>query len=378
MTNAGSIDRLQHAATLEWARSDRRFVAATLIDVEGSAPFELGARMFIGDDGRLEGSVTGGCVEGALAEEAEAIFAGGPPVVRTYGISDDEAAGVGLMCGGTVHILLRDVTREARDVLAQVAQARLDGTPAGLALLVDGENAGACLALVGTEIAGTLDQTDLLDRSVERDLRGMLDHGQTGLRRYGADGAALGADIRVFIRSWAPTPSIVIFGAIDFSAAVALLARQLGYQVTVVDAREPFVQSPRFSAAAETVVAWPQEYLETRELGPRDAVLVFTHDPKFDEPALRAALASGAGYVGALGSRRTQEQRVERLRASGVSDADIARIAAPCGLDIGARTPAETALSVLSEIIATQAGRSGGPLRESAGPIHATTQHAPA
>jgi xanthine dehydrogenase accessory factor len=378
MTNAASIDRLQHAATLEWSRSERRFVAATLVDAEGSAPFELGARMFISDDGQLEGSVTGGCVEAALAQEAEVIFGGGLPVVRTYGISDDEAAGVGLMCGGTVHILLREVTNEARDVLAQVAEARLNMVPAGLALLVDGANAGACMALVGTEVVGTLGETDLLDRSVERDLRGMVDHGQTGLRRYGADGAALGDDVRVFIRSWAPAPSIVIFGAIDFSAAVALLARQLGYDVTVVDAREAFVQSPRFAAAAETVVSWPQEYLATRELGPRDAVLVFTHDPKFDEPALRAALASGAGYVGALGSRRTQEQRVERLRASGVADADIARIAAPCGLDIGARTPAETALSVLSEIVASQAGRSGGPLRESAGPIHATTQHAAA
>jgi xanthine dehydrogenase accessory factor len=376
MTNAASIDRLQHAATLDWVRSDRRFVAATLIDAEGSSPFDLGARMLIGDDGQLEGSVTGGCVEGALAEEAESILAGGPPVVRTYGISDDEAAGVGLMCGGTVHILLREVTKDARDVLGQVAEARLDGTPAGLALLVDGAKAGACMALVGSEIVGTLGETDLLDRSVERDLRGMLDRGQTALRRYGADGAALGADVRVFIRSWAPAPSIVIFGAIDFSAAVALLARQLGYQVTVVDAREPFVKSPRFSAAAETVVAWPQEYLATRTLGPRDAVLVFTHDPKFDEPALRAALASGAGYVGALGSRRTQEQRVERLRASGVSDEEIARIAAPCGLDIGARTPAETALSVLAEIVAAQAGRSGGSLRDSAGPIHATAQHA--
>src|SRR5205085_9834105 len=133
---------------------------------------------FIGDDGQVEGSVTGGCVEAALAQEAEVILAGGPPVVRTYGISDDEAAGVGLMCGGTVHVLLREVTSEARDVLSQVADARLHAVPAGLALLVDGADAGACMALVGTEIVSTLGQTDLLDRSVERDLRGMLDRGQ--------------------------------------------------------------------------------------------------------------------------------------------------------------------------------------------------------
>jgi xanthine dehydrogenase accessory factor len=257
-------------------------------------------------------------------------------------------------------------------VLERVAAARVEDAPATLALLVDGPRAGVCMALIGGEIVGTLGHTDLLDHSVERDLQGMLDQGLTGVRRYGDDGAALGADLRVFIRSWATPPSIVIFGAIDFSAAVAALGQQLGYRVTVVDAREPFVQSPRFTSVAETVVSWPQDYLAKRELGPRDSVLVFTHDPKFDEPALRAALASGAGYVGALGSRRTQEQRVERLRAAGVAEEDIGRIAAPCGLDIGARTPAETALSVLSEIVATRAGRTGIPLRSAAGPIHAT------
>jgi xanthine dehydrogenase accessory factor len=203
---------------------------------------------------------------------------------------------------------------------------------------------------------------------------GMLHQGMTGVRRYGSDGAALGADMRVFIRSWASAPALVIFGAIDFSAAVAALARELGYKVTIVDAREAFLASARFSANAETVVAWPGPYLAQTELGPRDAVLVFTHDPKFDEPALRGALASDAGYVGALGSRRTHAARVERLQAAGVPDEDIARIAAPCGLDIGARTPAETAISILAEIVAAHSGRDGGPLAEADGSIHSARQ----
>jgi xanthine dehydrogenase accessory factor len=165
----------------------------------------------------------------------------------------------------------------------------------------------------------------------------------------------------------------VIFGAIDFSAEMAKVADDIGYSVTICDAREPFVKSPRFSQSAEVVVDWPDRYLEDQELGVRDVVLVFTHDPKFDEPALTAALASGAGYVGALGSRRTQERRVDRLRDAGLDDQAIARIHAPCGLDVGARTPSETAISILAEVIAVRTGRGGESLSETDGPIHAET-----
>ena len=163
---------------------------------------------------------------------------------------------------------------------------------------------------------------------------------------------------------------MVIFGAIDFSAAMADVASDVGYRVTIVDAREAFAKSPRFSRNAEVVVDWPDRYLEGVELGPRDAVLVFTHDPKFDEPALLGALGTGAGYVGALGSRRTHEARVERLRAAGIGDDGIERLRAPCGLDLGARTPSETSVSILAEVIAVRTGRSGESLRETSGPIH--------
>jgi xanthine dehydrogenase accessory factor len=180
----------------------------------------------------------------------------------------------------------------------------------------------------------------------------------------------MGADLRVYVQAFASPPSMVIFGAIDFSAAVARMAEEIGYRVTIVDARSAFAQSPRFSRHAEVVVAWPDDYLPSRVLGPRDAVLVFTHDPKFDEPALMSALRTGAGFIGALGSRRTHEERTERLRAAGASEDDLARISSPCGLDIGARTPAETAIAVLAEILALRAHRAGGRLSEASGPIH--------
>jgi xanthine dehydrogenase accessory factor len=190
------------------------------------------------------------------------------------------------------------------------------------------------------------------------------------VRRYSAAGETMGADLRVAIEAYATPPRMVVFGAIDFSAALARIATEIGYAVTIVDARRAFAASPRFSAHADVVVSWPQEYLDGEQLGPRDAVLVFTHDPKFDEPALRSALRSGAGYIGALGSRRTHADREERLRAAGVAEDDLRRIASPCGLDIGARTPAETAIAVLAEVLALRSGRAGGRLAEASGSIH--------
>jgi xanthine dehydrogenase accessory factor len=360
-----------HATLRQWVGDGRRFVLATLIETVGSAPLDPGAVMLVDAGGAIEGNVTGGCVEGALVEEATQILDGAaPPAVKTYGISDDEAAGVGLMCGGTVRVFLAEVSDDARKALDHALAAVAEGRPAAVATLLDGPSAGARMAMAGGETVGGLGVTELLDRSVERDMRGMLDQGLTHVRRYGADGAQLGAELRVHVQSYQTPPAMVIFGAIDFSAAVARFATDLGYAVAIVDARSAFAESPRFAADAEVTVDWPDRYLDGRELGPRDVVLVFTHDPKFDEPALKAALASGAGYVGALGSRRTHALRVERLREAGVPEAEIERIAAPCGLDIGARTPEQTAISVLAEIIASHTGRSGEPLSETAAPIH--------
>lgn len=360
---------------LRWLGEGRRVVAATLIDTDGSAPLDPGATMLVDDAGRIEGSVTGGCIEGALVEEAQEILGGrgegnGRAVLRTYGISDSQAAGVGLMCGGTVHILVHELADEAAELLEAVGEALDRDEPAAIATLVDGEAAGALVAVVGERLVGSLDQGARLDRAVERDALGCLVHGTSVVRRFGSDGEVMGSDLRVFVHAFASPPEMIIFGAIDFSAATAAFARPLGYRVTICDAREPFLQATRFDVADELVADWPDRFLEGRELGERDVVLVFTHDPKFDEPALRAALATSAGYIGALGSRKTHEDRMERLLAAGVESGALKRIAAPCGLDIGARTPAETAISVLGEIVARTAGREGRPLSATSGRIH--------
>ena len=372
-----SIESISYQTARAWISERRRIAICTLVETVGSAPLEAGAIMLVDEDGSIEGSVTGGCVESALAQEAGRVLAGEESHVATYGISDDEAAGVGLMCGGTVRVFVEAPSRDRLELLDDAFAAVLEGRPVAVSTLLDGPDAGSRMIVVGGESRGVIDGTELLGKTVEREMRGMLAQGLSGIRHYAADGATMGADLRVHVQSFAEPPAMVIFGAIDFAAATAKLARELGYRVTIVDARPPFVSSSRFSEVAEVVIDWPDRHLAERELGPRDVVLVFTHDPKFDQPALTSALETGAGYVGALGSRRTQRDREERLREAGVAQRDIDRIAAPCGLDIGARTPAETAVSILAEVIARQNARSGESLRMTEGPIHSPRQPAP-
>ncbi|MDQ6746317.1 MAG: XdhC family protein [Actinomycetota bacterium] len=370
MIDSGTVNATQDIA-VDWLREGRRFIQALLVEVGGSAPLPVGAMMLVDERGNIEGSLTGGCVEGAVVAEAESILGGrtGARVLR-YGISDELAGTVGLMCGGIVHIFVCEVSEEGGRVEGAALQAHAAGRPVAVAVLLDGETAGARMAVIENEVIGTLGYSRLLDRNVAREAQGLLQEGKTTIRAFGSDGATLGAELRVHIRSFAPPPRMFIVGAIDFSAALAPFASRIGYEVTICDARARFARSARFSSAAHVAVGWPQEVMGGVELGPRDAVLVFTHDPKFDEPALLAALGSGAGYIGALGSRRTAADREARLRRAGATDADIARIHAPCGLDIGSRTAEETAVSVLAEIIACRANRVAVPLRQTSGPIH--------
>jgi xanthine dehydrogenase accessory factor len=269
-----------------------------------------------------------------------------------------------------VHIFLQELGDAAGEAELAALSAHLEGRPAAVATLLEGVDAGARLAVVDEVAVGALGSLPLLDRNVAREAAGLMEEGKTTIRRFGADGATLGDDLPVHVRAYAPPPQMVIFGAIDFSAALAAFASRIGYRVVICDARDRFARSQRFSAEAEVRIGWPQEVMQGVELGPRDAVLVFTHDPKFDEPALIAALKTNAGYIGALGSRQTTADREERLRRAGVGEADLARIHAPCGLDIGSRTAEETAVSVLAEIIAARAERAGAPLRQTSGPIH--------
>jgi xanthine dehydrogenase accessory factor len=368
----------QTAATVtEWLREGRRVVAGTLVAIDGSAPLDVGASVYIDEHGTIEGSVTGGCVESAVATEAlDMLEEGRPPRLVTYGISDELAGTVGLMCGGIVHIFIHEIRPEAREaVLAGLAAIR-EERPAALATLLDGEHAGAKLYVDAESTVGELGGPPLLERNVTQEARGMVVQGRSTVRAYGEDGASLGSGLRVHVAAFAESPRMVIFGAIDFASALAPLAKGLGYRVTIADPRRAFLASPRFSSAAETVAGWPQDVLADMTLGPRDAILIFTHDPKLDVPAVQAALGTGAGYIGALGSRRTTEDRNARLRDVGVGDEAIARVYAPCGLDIGSSTVEETAVAILGEIIARRTGREGQSLRESAGPIRRDSDEA--
>jgi xanthine dehydrogenase accessory factor len=360
----------RQAVALEWLGQGHRVVAATLIETVGSAPLDPGAEMLVDDSARIEGSVTGGCVEGALVGEAEQVIAGGPPRIVEYGISDNQAAEVGLMCGGTVRLFVHELREQAREPLAFVQRSLEAGVPAVLATLLDGEGAGDKLAVNESGTVGHLGGISLLNASVAREALGCIDQGISTVRRYSGSGEVMGSELRVYIQGFASPPEMIIFGAIDFSVALAKAAGELGYHVTICDARAPFLSSSRFTQVADVAIDWPDRYLAGRELGPRDAILVFTHDPKFDEPALLAALAGNAGYIGALGSRRTQAARLERLAAAGADEQQLERIQAPCGLDIGARTPAETAVSILAEVIARRTHRSGEPLTDTSGSIH--------
>ncbi len=370
MVVSGVVDATQDVV-INWLRDGRRFVQALLIDVEGSAPLPVGAMLVVDEDGALEGSITGGCVESAVVHESEAILAGQRGAgILTYGISDELAGTVGLMCGGTVHIFVDELSAEARRTELVALQARADGKEVAIATALDGDAAGARLAIIDDQVVGSLGASMLLDHNVAREARGLLEEGKTALRRFGQDGATLGDECPVQIRAYAASPKMVIVGAIDFSAAIAPVASQLGFEVTICDARDRFARSSRFSSAAHVRIGWPQEVLREMTLGPRDVVLVFTHDPKFDEPALLAALRTAAGYIGALGSRQTTADREQRLRHAGATDEQLARIHAPCGLDIGSRTAEETAISVLAEIISNRTRRAAVPLRNAEGPIH--------
>jgi xanthine dehydrogenase accessory factor len=253
-------------------------------------------------------------------------------------------------------------------VLAGLAAIR-DERPAAVATLLDGEHAGAKLFVDGASSIGTLGGPALLDSNAAQEARGLTAQGRSTIRDYGPDGASLGGGLRVHVAAFAEPPRMIIFGAIDFASALAPLAKGLGYRVTIADPRRAFLDSPRFSSVAQTVAAWPQDVLADMTLGARDAVLVFTHDPKLDVPAVVAALATDAGYVGALGSRRTTDDRNARLREAGLTDEQLARLYAPCGLDIGSSTVEETAVAILAEIVAARAGRAGRSLREGSGPI---------
>lgn len=347
------------------------FALATVVGVGGSAPRGPGAVMAVTADGRVIGSVSGGCVEGAVYEAAREVLATGEARTQTYGISDGDAFAVGLTCGGTLEILIRPYGVEHGPGLLDLLDAVQRGKPVAVATVTAGAAPlGAQLVIRAERTGGSLGHP-WLDGATADDARGLLAQGTPAVRRhYGAHGQRRMDEVEVFIQAFRPPARMLVFGAIDYAAATARIGAFLGYHVTVCDARPSFATPERFPAADEVVRAWPHSYLAGTAVDERTVVCVLTHDPKFDIPLLLAALRTPAGYLGVMGSRRTHEDRLARLREEGVSEADLARLASPIGLDLGARTPEETAVSIAAEIIATRWGGTGGRLSEMSGRIH--------
>jgi xanthine dehydrogenase accessory factor len=315
-----------------WHADGRRVAIATVVERRGSAPRDPGASLALNDSGEIAGSVTGGCVEPSVIREAQEVLEGAPARLREYGIADDDAFEVGLSCGGTVGILIAALDTSLVPALDEAVR---EDRPAALTMTASGESAGA----------------QRLHEGADGPVARLLARGESAL--VDLDGTP------VFVHALAPRPALYIFGAIDHAAALARVGKLLGYRVTVCDARARFVTPERFPEADELVVEWPDRFLRNAPVDETTAICVLTHDEKFDVPALIAALETPAVYIGAMGSKVTTADREERLRAEGVGDAGIARIHAPIGLAIGARSPEEVAVAIGAEIVeATAAARS--------------------
>jgi len=337
-----------------------------------SAPREPGAAMAVSAGGQAVGSVSGGCVEGAVYELATDVIQSGRPVLRRYGISDDDAFAVGLTCGGIIDIFVEPASRQRFTALGEIAEAVRAGTPVAVATVIEGPGQVGARRIIweGDRAEGTLGAGERLDQAVDDDARGMLAQGVTAVRRYGAQGERRLDDLAVFVQSFAPPPRMLVFGAIDFAAAVARTGKFLGYRVTVCDARPVFATRSRFPDADEVITDWPHRYLSGVTTDERTVICVLTHDPKFDVPLLEVALRRPAAYIGAMGSRRTHDDRLARLREAGLNDGELARLRSPIGLDLGARTPEETAIAIAAELIQLRWGGTGQPLTATDGRIH--------
>ena len=366
---------------MAWWRDGKTIGVGTVVGTCRSAPRQAGASMLVGPDQSVVGSVSGGCVEGAVYELAQQVMADGHPVLQRYGVSDDDAFAVGLTCGGILDVFVEKVSKETFPQLGAVADDIEAGRPIAVATVVEHPDPawlGRRLIVRpdgdGIPVEGSLG-SERAQAAIVDDVRGLLAKGSIELLTYGPDGQRRGEGMRVFCAAYAPKPRMLVFGAIDFAAAVARLGSFLGYHVTVCDARPVFATISRFPFADEVVVDWPHRYLNNEvaagAVDSRTVMCVLTHDPKFDVPLLEVALRlPEVAYIGAMGSRRTHADLMKRLRAAGLSDEELARLSSPIGLDLGARTPEETAVSIAAEIIAVRWGGGGERLARLDGRIH--------
>jgi xanthine dehydrogenase accessory factor len=325
-----------------WRARGERIALARVVATRRSAPRPVGSKLAIAEGGELAGSVSGGCVESEVYEAAQDVLHGGEARLLTYGISDDLALSVGLPCGGEIDVWVDEPDPALLERLAEIVR---DDRRA--VVLTDLEDASQRLVVDGED-----SQTDDLIRSGHS-------------RVVELEGR------RVFADVFGPPPRLLVYGAIDTAEALAAAAKGIGWRTIVADARGRFATSERIPSADEVIVAWPEEALAQVEPDHATAIVVLTHDDKFDLPLLTAALATDAFYIGALGSRKNQDRRRERLLEAGVDEEALERVRGPAGLDVGAQTPAETAISILAEILAVRADREGGPLKSASGRIHA-------
>ncbi len=340
-----------------WAAAGQRGATATVVAVKRSAPRPPGAKMAVAADGTVQGMVSGGCVEGAVVLAAEEVLEGAPPRLLHFGIADEDAWEVGLPCGGEIGVWVDRVEGEAMERFAALARGggrgalvtRLDSAQK-LLVEEDGTRAGT-LGTPELDAAAAAAAAELMwaEQSAQREVEG----------------------VPLFVDATAPPPRLLIVGAVDLAAALCRVARVMGWEPSVADPRARFATAGRFPDAEHVVAAWPEKaFAQLEAINRSTAIAILTHDPKIDDPALEIALRSEAGYVGAIGSRRMQAERRARLLGRGLTEAELERMAAPIGLDLGALTVEETALSVIAEIVALRHGRAGGRLKDAAGRIH--------
>jgi xanthine dehydrogenase accessory factor len=371
-----------------WIEEGREFAVATVVAVGGSAPRGPGAALAVDGAGTVIGSVSGGCVEGAVYDLCVRALQDGKTVVERFGYSDADAFAVGLTCGGVIDIMVTPVGADApaRPVFRSALSTAAEGAPTAVARVVRGpaELLGAPLVVRpgearrgsprtepgGGSYEGGLGGHPELDRTAAGEARALLEAGRTGTVELSADGSRCPGGLTLLVEVSVEPPRMIVFGAIDFAAALVRAGRFLGYHVTVCDARPVFATRARFPEADEIVVDWPHRYLRRTGTDARTVLCVLTHDAKFDVPLLTEALRMPVAFVGAMGSRRTHADRERRLREAGLTDQELARLRSPIGLDLGARTPEETALSIAAEIVADRRGGTGAPLTGSGTPIH--------
>jgi len=350
-----------------WLQENEETALATLVRVRGSAPRLPGARLCMTRSGRMAGSVSGGCVENDVFERAMQVLDSGQPAVASYGISDELGFEVGLSCGGSIDVLIEPFsTDETWEALRQAVEGQ---RPAAFAIgLAPAALLGRKLAVLGDDdVVGSIDPD--LDEQVSVEGRQLLLEGATRVLTL----PWRGEEASIFIEAFSPPPRLIIVGATHTAIPLCRMAKELGFRVNVIDARSMFATRERFPEADELVRAWPDKALDEATLDAHSYIVTLTHDPKFDLPTLSRALRSQARYIGAMGSRGTHEQRKAQLRQQGFTDVDLARIRAPIGLDIGARTPEEIAMAILAEVVAVRYGRDGRPLSERSAAIHASS-----